>query len=141
MASHRRSAFPSLSQELNRNANRKSGTPVTVNTLSVKCPMVRQQWYNCPKMTMFQYRYVGVNGVGDREKNDRKRPSRFFGFVSFGQPKNRLPKVGFLSGKTEKNQLNKPTSGFRFTTLRTIQISQIVFFVFFLCVLSSAVSC
>ena len=43
--SHRRSAFPSISQELTRNANRKSGTPVTVNSQTVKCPMVRPQWY------------------------------------------------------------------------------------------------
>ena len=43
--SHRRSAFPSISQELTRNAKRKSGTPVTVNSPTVKCPMVRPQRY------------------------------------------------------------------------------------------------
>ena len=43
--SHLRSAFPSISQELTRNANRKSGTPVTVNSPTVKCPMVRPQRY------------------------------------------------------------------------------------------------
>ena len=43
--SHRRSAFPSISQELTRNANRKSGTPVTVNSPTVECPMVRPQRY------------------------------------------------------------------------------------------------
>ena len=37
LPSHRRSAFPSISQELTRNANRKSGTPVTVNSPTVKC--------------------------------------------------------------------------------------------------------
>ena len=45
MPSHRRSAFPSISQEFTRNANRKSGTPVTVNSPTVKCPMVRPQRY------------------------------------------------------------------------------------------------
>ena len=44
--SHLRSAFPSMSQELTRNANRKSGTPVTVNSPTVKCPMVRPQRYS-----------------------------------------------------------------------------------------------
>ena len=40
---NRRSAFPSISQELTRNANRESGTPVTGNSPTVKCPMVRSQ--------------------------------------------------------------------------------------------------
>ena len=42
---HRRSAFPSISQELTRNANRKSRTPVTVNSPTAKRPMVRPQRY------------------------------------------------------------------------------------------------
>ena len=45
MPSHRRSAFPSISQEFTRNANRKSGTPITVNSPTVKCPTVRPQRY------------------------------------------------------------------------------------------------
>ena len=44
---NRRSAFPSISQELTRNANRESGTPVTGNSPTVKCPMVRSQRYSC----------------------------------------------------------------------------------------------
>ena len=43
--SHRRSAFPSISQTLTRNANRKIGTPVKVNSPTIKCPMVRPQRY------------------------------------------------------------------------------------------------
>ena len=39
-------AFPSISQELTRNANRKGGTPVTVKSPTVKCPMVRSQGYS-----------------------------------------------------------------------------------------------
>ena len=45
--SRRRSAFPSISQELTRNANRKSATPVAVNSPTVKCPAVRPQRYTC----------------------------------------------------------------------------------------------
>ena len=52
MPSHRRSAFPSISQELTRNANRKNGTPVTVNSPTVKCPMVQPQRY-IPQTTTF----------------------------------------------------------------------------------------
>ena len=44
--SHRLSASPSISQELNRNVNRKSEIPVTVNSTTVKCLMVRPQRYS-----------------------------------------------------------------------------------------------
>ena len=42
------SAFglPSISQELTRNANRKSATLVRLNSPTVKCPRVRPQRYN-----------------------------------------------------------------------------------------------
>ena len=44
--SHWPSAFPFISQELTRNANRKSGTPVTAKSPTVKSPMVRPQRYS-----------------------------------------------------------------------------------------------
>ena len=40
------SASPFIYQELTRNANRKSGTPVIGKSPTVKCPMIRPQWYN-----------------------------------------------------------------------------------------------
>ena len=39
------STFPFIFHELNRNANRKSGTPVTAKCPTVKCPMGRPQRY------------------------------------------------------------------------------------------------
>ena len=43
---HRPSTFPSISQELSRNANRKSRTPVTAKSPTAKCPMVRPPRYS-----------------------------------------------------------------------------------------------
>ena len=50
---------------------------------------------------------------GQGEKPDRKKLSPIFGFVFFGQPRNRLKKVGFRSGKTEKKVIEK--NDFRFS--------------------------
>ena len=61
--SHRRSAFPSISQELSRNANRESGTPVTVNSPTVKCPMVRLQRYSTLQKPILGYQQVGSDRV------------------------------------------------------------------------------
>ena len=46
VTSHRPSVFPSISQELTGNTNRKSGTPVTVKSPTVKCRRVRPQRYS-----------------------------------------------------------------------------------------------
>ena len=54
-------------------------------------------------MTGLQYRYVGVIGVGDRGKKKTEKNRVGFSGSFLGQPKNRLQKVGFRSGKTEKN--------------------------------------
>ena len=55
MPSHRRSAFPSISQELTRNANRECGTLATDNSPTVKCPMVRPQQYSTPQKPISGY--------------------------------------------------------------------------------------
>ena len=61
---HQRSAFPSISQELTRNANRKGGTPVTVNSPTVKCPTVRPQRYNTLQKSISGYQpQVGSDQV------------------------------------------------------------------------------
>ena len=71
MPSHRRSAFPSISQELSRNANRKSGTPVTV-IFTVKCPMVRPQRHTLQVELqqntgiLYQERYMRSNAKNSR---------------------------------------------------------------------------
>ena len=46
MPSHRPSAFPFIFQELTRNASRKSGTPITAKSPTIKYPMVRPQGYS-----------------------------------------------------------------------------------------------
>ena len=62
----------------------------------------------------FQYRYVGVIGVGDRgEKLDREKTSRFPVSVGFWQTENRPKKVVF--GRQTEKSTKKTAFGFRFT--------------------------
>ena len=80
----------------------------------------------CPNIMGFPYMHVGVIGVGDRKKKRPKKTELVFRFRFLGATekptkksrKNRLKKVSFRSGKTDKNRPKKKTCGFRFTTLR-----------------------
>ena len=62
--SHRRSAFTSISQELTRHENRKSGTSVTAKSPTVKCPMIRPQRYS--RSTRRSHSATAVAAVSER---------------------------------------------------------------------------
>ena len=49
-------AFPFIFQELNRNSNRKSGTPVTAKSPTVKSPIVQPQRYSRHHLKQFSMR-------------------------------------------------------------------------------------
>ena len=67
--SHRRSAFPSISQEFTRTANRKSATPVTVHCPTVKCQM--------PHGTTTTVQYLRLSATpGSEETVSRDAPTR-----------------------------------------------------------------
>ena len=64
-------------------------------------------------MTGFQYRHVGVVGVGDGKRNDRKKNESVFRFRFFWATEKPTLKSRFSVGKNRE----KTTFDFRFTTL------------------------
>ena len=74
--SHRRSAFPSISQELTRNASRKSGTPVIVTSPTVKCPMVQPQRHKkeegSRQQTAHSTQHTAYSRIRRKESTSRK---------------------------------------------------------------------
>ena len=76
------------------------------------------QWFKACRISMyatgFPYRFVGVIGVRDREKNDRKRKNRVdFRFrLFFWQPKKRPKKLDFGRQKPTKKRPKKQLSFF-----------------------------
>ena len=76
---------------------------------------------DCPYI---QYRYVGVIGVGDRDKKKTTEKDRVGFSVSFvlGNRKTDFNKSVF-GRETEKKRPKKSTFGFRFTTLPLAYIS------------------
>ena len=68
-------------------------------------------------MTGFQYRYVGVIGVGDRGKKAEKKRVSFAVSASLGNRNTDLKKSVCGREKTKKNRPKKTTLGFRFKTV------------------------
>ena len=90
---------------------------IPVPCCSAACCCLREL-EDCLYMTGFQYRYVGVIGVGDKGKKTTGK-NRFVFSVSFfvGATEKPTLKSRFSVGKKQQNRPKKTIFGFRFTTL------------------------